>query len=60
MLSPSERSNIDCKYPNLSESIEFPGNSPGKSHEWGCMLTLAALVVWLCCDMILYIELRLQ
>ena len=39
VLSPSERSNIGCRYPDPSESIEFPGNSPGKSHEL-CQLRL--------------------
>jgi len=32
------------------ESIEFPGNSPGKSHVLGCESTSVASVVWLCRD----------
>ena len=39
VLSPSERSDMGCRYPDPSESIEFPGNSPGKSLELGCMST---------------------
>ena len=42
VLSPSERSDIGCRYLDLSESIEFPGNSPGKSHELSCMSTSVA------------------
>ena len=34
----------------IQESIEFPGNSPGKSQVLGCKLTSAASVVWLYCD----------
>ena len=52
VLSPSERSDIGCGYLDPSESIEFPGNSPGKSHELGCMSTSVASVVWLCCDIV--------
>ena len=51
VLLPS-RSDIGCRYPDPSESIEFPGNSPGISPELGCMSTSVALVVWLCCDII--------
>ena len=50
VLSPSEKSDIGYRYPDPSESIEFPGNSPGKSHELGFMSTSVASVVWLCCD----------
>jgi len=32
------------------ESIEFPGNSPGKSQALGCKSTSVTSVVWLCCD----------
>ena len=39
VLSASERSDIGCRYPDPSESIEFSGNSPGKSHEL-CQLRL--------------------
>ena len=49
-LSLSERSDIGCRYPDPRESIEFPGNSPGKSQVLGCMSTSVASVVWLCCD----------
>ena len=45
VLSPSERSDIGCRCPDPSKSIEFPGNSPGKSHELGCMSTSVASVV---------------
>ena len=51
VLSPS-RSDIGCRYPDPSESVEFPGNSPGKSHELGCMSTSVASVVWLRLDII--------
>ena len=50
VLSPSERSDIGCRCPDPSESIEIPGNSPGKSHELGYMSTSVASVVWLYCD----------
>ena len=46
VLSPSERTDIGGRYPDPSKSIEFPGNSPGKSDELGCMSTSVALVVW--------------
>ena len=39
VLSPSERSDIGCRYPDPSESIEFPSNSAGKSPEL-CQLRL--------------------
>ena len=45
VLSLSERSDIGCRYPDPSDSIEFPGNSPGKSHELSCMSTSVVLVV---------------
>ena len=45
VLSPSERSDIGCRCPDPSESIEFPGNPPGKSHELDCMSTSVASVV---------------
>ena len=52
VLSPSEGSDVGCRYPDPSESVEFPGNSPGKSHELGCMSTSVPSVVWLCRDII--------
>ena len=56
VLSPSERSDIGCRYPDPSESIEFPGNSPGKSQVLGCMSTSVASVVWLCCDITIRVK----
>jgi len=47
---PLESSDIGCGYPDPRESIEFPGNSPGKSHVSGCKSTSVASVVWHCCD----------
>ena len=54
VLSLLERSDIGCRYPDPSESIELPGNSSGKSRQLGCtdMSTSVASAVWLCCDII--------
>ena len=45
-----ESSDIRCRYPDPRESIEFPDNSPRKSHVLGHKSTSDASVVWLCCD----------
>ena len=38
------------EYPDLRESIEFPGNSTVNSHVLGRKSISVASVVWLCCD----------
>jgi len=43
VLSQSESSDIGCRYPDPRESIEFPGNSSGKSDalvDLGCICAL--------------------
>jgi len=47
VLNQSESSDIGCRYPDPGESIEFPGNSSGKSHALACEPTSVACVL---CD----------
>jgi len=50
VLPPLEISDFGSRYPDPRGSIEFPGNSAGKSQALCWESNSVALVLWLCCD----------
>ena len=57
VLSQSESSDIGCRYPDLRESIEFPGNSSGKSDALACESTSVSSVL---CDIMTRVNAKAQ
>ena len=53
VLSQSESSDVGCRYPDPRESIEFTGNSSGKSHALACESTSVASVL---CDIMIRVN----